>query len=113
MLHDQRLLDLLVSFTSRPALVHTLEVAVSRSLVLTPGDLERLGVIWPDPQGTHLLRSQAVGSAAAFLEFDALRVPSARNAHDNLVVVFTNHHSDDARTTLIASEEVDWRSYIS
>lgn len=98
---------------SRPALVHTLEVTVSRSLVLAHGDLEKLGVTWPDPQGANLLRSQAVGAAAAFLEFDALRVPSARNTHNNLVIVFTNHHSDDARTALIASEEVDWRSYVS
>src|SRR5437016_4288778 len=63
---------------SKPVLVHTLEISVRKSLVLSPSSLAQLGVAWPDTDSLYLARTQANGAAAAYLGFDSIRAPSAR-----------------------------------
>jgi RES domain-containing protein len=97
---------------SKPVVLHTLALSVSKTLYLTPADLRMLGVTWPDPESENILRSQAIGAAAAFLGYDSLQVPSARSDNDNLIVVFPNHDAAVADIQIISSEEVDWRMYV-
>ena len=96
---------------SKPVLVHTLEVSVRKTLVLSPSSLAQLGVAWPDADSLYLARTQAIGAAAAYLGFDSIRAPSARRENDNLIIVFTNHEAGDAGPTLRSTETVDWRTW--
>jgi hypothetical protein len=95
---------------SKPVLVHTLKVSVRKTLVLSVSSLVQLGVPWPDPDSRYILRTQAIGAAAAYLGFDSLRAPSARRENDNLVIVFANCDRGDAGPTLQRTETVDWRT---
>ena len=96
---------------SKPVLVHTLEVSVRKTLVLSPSSLAQLGVAWPDADSLYLARTQAIGAAAAYLGFDSIRAPSARRENDNLIIVFTNHEAGDTGPTLRSTETVDWRTW--
>jgi hypothetical protein len=96
---------------SKPVLVHTLNVSVRRTLVLSPTSFTELGITWPDTDSRQVSRTQAVGAAAAYLGFDSIRVPSARRENDNLIVVFTNHETGDGDLTLRGTETVDWRMW--
>jgi hypothetical protein len=103
--------SLLTPPPSKPVLVHTLEVSVRKTLVLSPSSLTQLGVPWPDTDSRHLSRTQAIGAAAAYLGFDSIRAPSARRENDNLIIVFTNHEAGDAAPTVRSTETVDWRTW--
>jgi hypothetical protein len=105
--------SLLTPPPSKPALVHTLEVSVRKTLVLSPSSLTRLGVTWPDTDSLHVQRTQAIGAAAAYLGFDSIRAPSARRENDNLIIVFTNHEAaaTGAAPILRSTETVDWRTW--
>jgi hypothetical protein len=103
--------SLLTPPPSKPVVVHTLQLSVSRCLALTSTELGQLGVAWPDTTSFHIRRTQAIGAAAAYLGFDSIRVPSARRENDNLVIVFTNHEGGDAGPILSRSETVDWRTW--
>jgi hypothetical protein len=96
---------------TKPVLVHTLEVSVRKMLVLSPSSLAQLGVPWPDTDSLYLLRTQAIGAAAAYLGFDSIRAPSARRENDNLVIVFTNHDAGDTGIIVRSADTVDWRPW--
>jgi hypothetical protein len=103
--------SLLTPPPSKPVLIHTLEVSVLKTLVLSPSSLALLGVSWPDTDSRHISRTQAIGAAAAYLEFDSIRAPSARRENDNLIIVFTNYDGGAAGPSVQSSETVDWRAW--
>jgi RES domain-containing protein len=98
---------------SKQVVVHSIEVEVRRALPLTVKDLDRLGVDWSTADTGDVRRTQEIGAAAAHLSFDSMIVPSARRDCKNLVVMFTNHGSDQHRLVTKASEIVEWRLWIS
>ena len=55
-------------------------------------------------------RTQEIGAAFAFLEFDGLIVPSARWNCDNLVL-FTGNHALSETLEVRDIEEVEWRQW--
>jgi RES domain len=55
-------------------------------------------------------RTQQIGAALAFLEFDGLVAPSARWPCDNLMIFSANHKLTE-RLDVIDAEEVEWRSW--
>jgi hypothetical protein len=55
-------------------------------------------------------RTQQIGAALAFLNFDGLIAPSPRWGCDNLVI-FDENHAMTERLEPGVSEEVDWREW--
>ena len=96
---------------SKPVLVHTLQIAVRKTLVLSASNLAELGVTWPDTESLYVARTQAIGAVAAYLGFDSIRAPSARRENDNLIIVFTNHEAGESGPTLQSTETVDWQMW--
>ena len=56
------------------------------------------------------LRTQQIGAAMSFLEYDGLIAPSARWKCDNLMLFCANHAITET-LEFISSEEVDWRAW--
>ena len=55
-------------------------------------------------------RTQAIGAAVAFLECDGLITPSARWPCENLIL-FLDNHALSKELSVVATQEVDWRSW--
>ncbi len=55
-------------------------------------------------------RTQAIGAAVAFLNYDGLIVPNARWDCENLVI-FTNNRNIEKRLAVVQSEDVDWQDW--
>jgi hypothetical protein len=70
--------------------------------------LQKLGVDIAKFQSFEYSATQAIASAAHFLQFDALIVPSARHSASN-VVLFLDRIK--ARPELINSEDIDWNKW--
>ncbi len=100
----------LTPLPSKPAILHRLQVATRRTLRLIRADLETLGVTATDYARINNPRTQAIGAAIAFLGCDGLIAPSARWQCDHLMI-FTDNHNVEDDMELVASEEVDWRSW--
>ncbi len=96
---------------SKPLLVHTLQIKVGRMLSISDQTLKGYGIPWPDPDATSGSRTQAIGAAAAYLGYDSIRVPSARRANDNLILVFTNLDPGDNLKIVGDPESVHWQSW--
>jgi hypothetical protein len=87
-----------------------LGVSTARTLRLVRARLEDFGVDMRHFGERDYARTQQIGAAIAFLEFDGLIAPSARWACDNLMV-FTANHSTSERLEAIDDEKVDWRTW--
>jgi RES domain-containing protein len=102
--------------SSRPVKIHRLTVSTQRTLVLdSEKALTRLGVDMaryriPISDQPALTRTQEIGAAAHFLEFDSLLVPSARWSCLNLVL-FLDRIDFDSAITLESSEDVNWPAW--
>jgi len=81
--------------------VYELRVSAAKVLRITQNDLATLGLDTEDLESPDFRACQRVGAHAAFLEYDAMVVPSARADGTN-VVIFVNELAADA-----AFERVD------
>jgi len=75
--------------------VYELRVSATKVLRITESDLEVLGLDHEDLNSTDFTACQRVAAHAAFLEYDALIVPSAR-ANGSNVVILVNELAADA-----------------
>jgi hypothetical protein len=101
--------SILVPPPSKPVLIHRIALRVSKALRLERHHLSALGIRLDGAAPLNDPKTQAIGAAAAHLEFEALIVPSIRWECEN-VIVLTNHLAADA-TVVLATEEVDWRAW--
>jgi hypothetical protein len=95
---------------SKPAIIHTLNVATGRTLRLVRADISAFGVSDSDYQKVNHPRTQQIGDAVQFLEFDGLIAPSARWNCDNLML-FPDNLDEGALLTPISSEAIDWLAW--
>ena len=77
-----------------------------------PGVLESMGLERSMPRKDYYKRGQEIGSAARFLEYASMRVPSLRGGGDNCVV-FIEHIDIDHTLTVRECNIIDLRSYNS
>jgi hypothetical protein len=93
---------------------HTLHrVATSAQRVLHIADvvdLAPLGVDVPRYESFDYAATQAIAAAAHFLEFDGLRVPSARADCQNLVL-FLDRVADGSDLSVLETEAVNWETW--
>ena len=95
---------------SKPILLHRLEVDLKRVVRITFEDLERLGISAAAYHSLSYARTQEIGDAACFLNFDGAIVPSARWRCENLVIFEENIKMSPGFTAL-DSEEIDWKPW--
>jgi hypothetical protein len=101
----------LTPIPSKPAAIHRLRVATSKTVRLARAELVRLGVDWERYGELNYMRTQEIGAALAHLECDGLIAPSARWPCDNVMLFLTNYIGDDDISVLVESNEVDWLSW--
>ncbi len=95
-----------------------LQVTLNRSLKLADlGELARLGVDVSNYGSTEYARrveeysrTQEIGEAAHFLDFDGLVVPSARWQCQN-VILFTDRVPPDALSIVHDEGQIDWTAW--
>ena len=80
-------------------------LAAAKALRVTPDDLATLGLDLEDLQSPDFSACQRVGAHAAFLEYDALIVPSVRADGTN-VVIFVNELAADAAFERVEVEQI-------
>lgn len=85
--------------------VYELQVSAAKALRIRESDLPSLGLDRADLVSPDFSACQRVGAHAAFLEYDALIVPSARADGTN-VVIFVNELAADAVFERVSSEEI-------
>lgn len=85
--------------------IYELRVSAAKALRVRESDLAALGLDRSDLESPDFSACQRVGAHAAFLEYDALIVPSVRAAASN-VVIFFNELAADAVFERIGSEEI-------
>jgi RES domain-containing protein len=89
--------------------IHELSIEANNALRIDSlAHLEKLGVDIARYESFEYATTQAIASAAHFLQFDALIVPSARYAASN-VVLFLDRIQ--ALPELINSNDIDWNSW--
>lgn len=88
-------------------LLHTLRVAVQRTLKLVRADPEALGVPDSIHGGVDPPRTQHIRAAVEFLGCDGLIARCARWPCDNLML-FPDRMGIDATLEVVNSETVDW-----
>lgn len=91
--------------------IHRIATRTRRSLRFA--DIASLAPLGVDPARNPSFdysASQAIASAAHFLEFDGLIVPSARSACANLVI-FLERMAEDCLLVLRESAAVDWDTW--
>ena len=91
--------------------LHRIDLHLDRTLRLA--DLSRLADLGVDSgrYGSYDYRvTQAVASAAHFLEFDGLMVPSARYGGGNMVI-FPDRIGPGYRFEVLETEPVDWSAW--
>jgi len=93
---------------SKPISVHRLRVELKRVVHIATNDLEHLGVSMIDYNSLNYSKTQEIGEAACFLDFDGAIVPSARWPCENLII-FTDRPG--VTVSPIDSEQVDWRKW--
>ena len=94
----------------RPLKVSRLAVSTGRTLRLARANLKSLDVDMAGYGRRDYRRTQMIGAALAFLEFDGLIAPSARWPCDNLMIFAANHKLDE-KLELVEAEEVEWRGF--
>jgi hypothetical protein len=100
----------LTPLPSKPVQLHTLEVAVVKTLRLLRAQLPDLGMD-ADRMDPGYARSQALGAAVLFLGHDGFIVPSARWDCDHLIL-FNDRQADFRCLQLVSTEEIlDWQSW--
>lgn len=85
--------------------VYELRISAGKALRITPADLAKLGLNPEDLESANFSACQRVGAHAAFLEYDALIVPSARADGANMVI-FVNELAADAALERVSVEEL-------
>lgn len=85
--------------------VYELRVSAGKALRITLADLAALGLTVEALTSPDFTACQRVGAHAAFLEYDALIVPSARAEGSN-VVIFVNELPSDALFERVSKEQV-------
>lgn len=86
--------------------VYELRVSAQKALRIRRSDLPTLGLAESDLESTDFSACQRVGAHAAFLEYDAIIVPSARADGAN-IVIFVNELAADAVFERVDQEEVN------
>lgn len=93
--------------------IHKIEVEVKKAINIgSLEELEKLGVDVSRYGERTYDRTQQIGDAANFLEYDALFVPSARWDCNNLVL-FVANHSTDLNLQVVESDEVNWDEWLA
>jgi RES domain-containing protein len=85
--------------------IYELRVSAAKVLRIAPEDLRILGLDKSDLESPDFTACQRVGAHAAFLEYDALIVPSARADGIN-VVIFVNELAADAAFERVEVEQI-------
>ena len=94
-----------------PHEIHRIQLLLERTLYLA--DLSRLSPLGVDVaryESFDYAQTHAIASAAHFLEFDGLLVPSARYDGSNLVV-FLDRLGDNANMQAFKTKPVDWSDW--
>lgn len=86
--------------------LYELRVSASKALRITPSELPSLGLTPDDLASDDFAACQRIAAHAAFLEYDALIVPSARADGSN-VVIFVNELGADVELTQVAKERIE------
>lgn len=100
-------LGMLTPVPSKPIVLHRLEVKARKMIQISQADFQALNI---DPSrygDLDYLRTQEIGEAIAFLEFDAMAVPSARWQCDNLVLLGDNQELATS-PVILETEQVEW-----
>lgn len=92
---------------SKPIVVHTLRIQTERTLRLLRTNFPALGLQATELNQFEMRRTQEIGEAVAFLDFDGLIVPSARHPCDNLIVFQANSGSSYGLFALEKSEKLE------
>ena len=91
--------------------IHQIEARSPRTLhIADVGALGNLGVDVARYESFDYQATQAIAAAAHFLEFDGLKVPSARAPCSNLVL-FLDRLSEGVGLDVRTSESVDWDAW--
>lgn len=85
--------------------VYELRVSAGKALRITPADLPILGLDQADLESADFTACQRVGAHAAFLDYDALIVPSARANGANMVI-FVNELAAEAVFERVDVEQI-------
>jgi RES domain-containing protein len=91
----------------KPIAIHTLTARARKAIRITKEDFPALQV---DPAlygNIDYKRTEVIGDAIGFLEFDAIIVPSARWHCENLVLI-QDHQEIESFPDRVATEEVEW-----
>lgn len=100
--------SLLNPIPSKPVLLHSLRISLSRVVRMTLENLRAFGVDNENYHRANYSKTQEIGDAAWFLGCDGLIIPNARWRCDNLVIFTDKILSPEAAVSLVSSEEVDW-----
>lgn len=98
---------------NKPLNLHTLAVSPKKTLKLAMGDFQSLGINQKLYGQRNYERTQLIGAAINFLEFDGLLAPSARYKCYNLML-FENNYSLEAKLEVKSTELVtppDWQKF--
>lgn len=95
---------------TKPAMLHRIRVKSDKALRLKRATLSQFGIDETRFGELDYRRTQEIGSAVAFLEFDGLIAPSARWKCDHLIL-FSDNYSLEGDLELVGSEEVDWLAW--
>jgi len=91
--------------------IHKIDLMLEQALRLADlTQLKPLGVDVAKYQSFEYEKTQAVASAAHFLEFDGLVVPSARHKCLN-AVIFLDRLGRDGRLDVVETDEINWSDY--
>ncbi len=85
--------------------VYRLQVSAEKVLRIERDDLASLGLSQTDLESPNFEACQRIGAHAAFLDYDAIIVPSARIAGAN-IVIFVNELAADAAFERVSTEEI-------
>jgi hypothetical protein len=100
-------LGLLTPVPTKPIALHTLRVRARKAIRITRNEFAALGIDAARFGDLDYRRTQVVGDAVGFLEFDGMLVPSARWDCENLVLLQDHLDISDAPTR-IHTEELSW-----
>jgi hypothetical protein len=95
---------------ARPIKVSRLKLTASRVVSLSMNEVGKLGVEKSRFGERDYRRTQEIGAALSFLEYDGLIAPSARWKCNNLTLFCANHEITET-LDVISSEQVDWRDW--
>jgi len=97
-------------FSSSTVLIHQLKVNIKKILHLDLKTLQKLGVADPTANRIDTVQTHAISSAAHFLEFHGLLVPSARWDCPNLVL-FLDQIDINECITVGNNESINWPAW--